>query len=311
MTIQGKNDIKAFRKRRKMRLDAKYSEKSAISLTKDGNYATIVMRENPLKSPVEAYRERRAQRLDEKARYDYGVLGMKWGHHKEKDPTDAKGKSGRKIVSGTEAAKDCKLPSTRSKEAQAAYDKARSAEPKITEMMCEIADIVGSKMHGLKYSVKTASSLEDKIQRQMKAAREAGEEISDVDVVSNMNDIVRYTQMTDHDNIGDAALKTIDELKARGCEIVEVDNKYLYEKPGYRGVHINAKSPNGQPFEMQIHSDVSMEAKEKGHPLYEEYRNVNTSPERKLELDRQMNEIYSAVPMPKNIDKVKNYKKGE
>jgi phage-related protein (TIGR01555 family) len=205
--------------------------------------------------------------------------------------------------SGSQAEKDCKLKNY-SKEIQKKYDKSRRNEKEITPVMNEIASELGVKMYGLEYSVKTASSVEDKIQRNMKKG------LTDQDAIDSMNDIVRYTQLCEHNKIAENTLKTVELLSEKGYDVTDIDNKYLDPNSDYKGVHINAFSPDGQSFELQIHSKQSMDVKNSIHSLYEESRNVKTNEERRKELRKIMKEISLKVPNPKGIESVKNYKKG-
>lgn len=204
-----------------------------------------------------------------------------------------------------------------SKEAQAAYDKALAAEPKISEDMYDIAKDLGNDVNGpgegghtaLEFSCKTAKSVADKIERKRKDATDNNREPkSDEEYVKDMGDLVRYTQMTDHNRIAESTNKTIDALKSKGYSISEVDNKYLDPSSDYKGVHINAISPSGQQFELQIHSSQSMDVKNTIHPMYEVFRNVNTPAAEKAKLKAEMHAISQALPMPKGIDSVKNFK---
>ncbi|EPS56758.1 TPA: anti-CBASS protein Acb1 family protein [Clostridium botulinum] len=213
------------------------------------------------------------------------------------------GGSGEGGGSGSEAEKDCILKNC-SKEIQRIYDNNRKNEKVITPVMNDIAKELNSKMYGLEFSVKTASSVEDKIARKKKIG------FTEKEAIESMGDIVRYTQLCEHDKIANNTLKTIEILTEKGYDVIEIDNKYLDTISDYKGVHINAISPEGQKFELQIHSEESMDVKNKIHPLYEEARNVNTSKERSKELSQIMKNISSKLPKPKDIDNIKNYKKG-
>lgn len=213
------------------------------------------------------------------------------------------GGSGEGGGSGSEAEKDCILKNC-SKEIQKIYDNNRKNEKVITPVMNDIAKELNSKMYGLEFSVKTASSVENKIARKKKVG------FTEKEAIESMGDIVRYTQLCEHNKIADNTLKTIEILTEKGYDVIEIDNKYLDTISDYKGVHINAISPEGQKFELQIHSEESMDVKNKIHPLYEEARNVNTSKERSKELSRIMKNISSKLPKPKDIDNIKNYKKG-
>lgn len=214
-------------------------------------------------------------------------------------PTSASTKGG-SVTSATSAAKDNRLIRS-SKAAQKAYDKARRAEPKITKDLVNISKGLGMEMTGLKYSVKTASSVESKIKRK-KPANEPDDKY-----IRRMGDLVRYTQMGKHSDLGTNTVKTIDALKKNGYKVTKVDNKYLDKNSDYKGIHLDVVSPTGQKFELQIHSKESMDVKNKLHPIYEKSRMMPNDSPKRLELENQMRAISATLPMPKGIENVKNY----
>ena len=112
------------------------------------------------------------------------------------------------VKSGTAAAKDNKIKKY-SPAAQRTYDKARKAEPAITKDLVDISKSLGMKMEGLDYSVKTGSSTDSKIGRKRKNKQ------TDTDYVKSMGDLVRYTQMGKHEDLGTNTVKTIKALEEK------------------------------------------------------------------------------------------------
>lgn len=214
-------------------------------------------------------------------------------------------KSKNGVESGSKAKKDHDLGSNVSPAAQKAYDFARSQEQKITDSMRAVSESIGCYMEGLPFSVKTASSVLSKIERKKKSAKDRGIEITDEEIVDSMGDIVRYTEICNHDDIAEATKATIDRLEDDGITISKIENKWL-DSNAYNGVHLDCVSKDGQKFELQIHSPESMDVKNKLHVLYEEARSVDTPPARKAELEDQMMEISKTLPRPKNIDSIQN-----
>lgn len=206
---------------------------------------------------------------------------------------------GGNVVSGKAASKDNRLVRS-SVAGQKAYDKARKAEPKITKDLVNISKGLGMEMTGLKYSVKTASSVESKIKRKKKASE------TDAQFISRMGDLVRYTQMGKHSDLGTNTVKTIDALKKNGYKVTKVDNKYLDKNSDYKGIHLDVVSPTGQKFELQIHSKESMNVKNKLHPIYEKWRMMKDGPTKDA-LSKKMKAISASLPMPKGIENVKKY----
>lgn len=205
-------------------------------------------------------------------------------------------------VSGTEAAKDHVIHGASAK-TQEIYDRARANEKLITPVMTEIAAELGCEMTGLEYSVKTASSVADKLERK------AAEGVPEEKAISKMNDLVRYTQLGAHNDLVANAASTKGMLEARGFEITEVDNKWLKQDAVYKGIHMTVKSPEGQSFELQFHSSESMAVKNENHKMYEESRKVGTSNARRAELESKMKSNTSSMPNPAGVEQLQNYRK--
>lgn len=211
---------------------------------------------------------------------------------------------GKQPVTATAAAKDHTIPGA-SKQAQAAYDAIRAKEPQISKDMIEIAGQSGSEMYGLDFSVKTGKSIASKINR-IKNKSENREK-TDAELVNGMGDLVRYTQLTDHNNIAAATKSTVDQLKKKGYTVNEVDNKYNKKGSDYKGVHIGAVSPSGQQIELQIHSKQSMKVKETIHPMYDVSRENSGRVKNALKLE--MKDVSSTLADPDGISSIKSWKK--
>lgn len=196
-----------------------------------------------------------------------------------------------------------------SKEAQELYQKIATQEPEISKDMCEIALDNGGQLYGLAYSCKTGKSMRSKIDRKNAKRIDDGKEpLSDAEVVAGLGDIVRYTQLCDHDKIAENTQKTIDKLKEKGYDVVEVDNKWLNPENSYKGMHIGAVSPGGVTIELQIHSELSMRTKETVHPLYDVSREKTTPEAVGNVLVAETYSYTDAMPMPKGIENVKSFK---
>ena len=206
--------------------------------------------------------------------------------------------------SGTKAQKDHTVTG-KSEECQKIYDEMRSKEPQITDDLCEIAADLDCEMFGLDFSVKTGSSVSEKIDRKRKD-KKLGPEVTDEQIIRGFADVVRYTTMGKHDDLANKAGEIITRLEKSGYEVPKVENKYLIPDTDYKGIHLDVVSPTGLKFELQVHSEESMAVKEVNHKLYEESRKVDTPPERKAELERQMRANSAALPQPKGIENLKD-----
>jgi len=213
------------------------------------------------------------------------------------------------VVSGSAAAQDNILEGCHHR-AQMIYNMAIAKEQYITMDMVDIARKLDSTMVGLEYSIKTASSIKKKIERLTYEALLAGETPKkDYAYVAELGDLIRYTELVQHDEMADKARNTVLLLEDKGYIIYEIDNKYLVRKGRYKAVHLNVLSPSGQTFEVQIHSRETLKAYHVTHKLYEEWRKPETSVARKAVLHALIRNTYDNLPLPTGIYQLKNYKR--
>lgn len=209
------------------------------------------------------------------------------------------------ILSATKAMIDNSFNEFYTETLQNEYNKKRFIEPLITRDLESISDSLKTFWMGLEYAVKTASSIEDKIKRVQKQ----DPELSPDEVLASLRDVIRYTQICEHDKIFDVAKDTIKSLEDKGYVISGINNYYEnpYKTTGYKGLHINVISPLNQEFELQIHSEESFEAKQTGHEIYERIRAVSTPIEEKKRLQPEILRIHSQVPNPPGYDTLHSF----
>ena len=185
---------------------------------------------------------------------------------------------------------------------QRQYTAIRAIEPLITKDMENLSVKFNTNFTGLEYSVKTANSLQDKLQRLYQ--KKSVESVK----LSQIQDIIRYTEICNHDDISEVAKKTINELENNGYKLSSINNYFIHPYPGtqYRGLHLNFLSPYGQPIELQVHSQTSFDAKMEGHKLYEQARSVSTPAKEKERLYLELQKIHSSFKNPKDIETIPN-----
>lgn len=175
----------------------------------------------------------------------------------------------------------------RSEECQKIYDAHIKRGQKITSDMIEVGNALGSRLMGLENCYKGAASTSRKVDTKRDSDKAKAEEMrahginppesltnkTDEQYISGFGDVVRYTVMSDHKNMVSTVNKTISEMEKRGYKTAEVDNKWTDpNSESYRAVHMTFESPDGEKFEVQVHSSESMEVKEKSHKFYEKAR---------------------------------------
>ena len=185
------------------------------------------------------------------------------------------------------------------------YSKIRHTEPLISSDMMRLAVKSNSHFEGMSHSVKTASSIEDKLERMHRI----NQKTKPSQAIMQMRDLIRYTEIVKHEDIPNATKKTIQELENQGYVHSGTKNYYTNPFKGteYMGMHLNFISPYGSEIELQIHSEESFSAKQKGHDLYEQLRSVSCKQEIKDELCKEIAKIHQSVSKPNGYDRIHDF----
>lgn len=177
------------------------------------------------------------------------------------------------------------------------YSKAIEGEPEITNQVKKIAESTGMDSLGLEYRIKTKESFLEKIRKNYDPG---GNEYE-------IKDIIRYTLGADPERLTEKTLLAIEKFGNEGYNTVRIKNTW-HPDSSYNGINTFIKSPGGQTFEMQYHTQESFDLKNgELHNLYEKQRKIlDDESEEYLELDDKMIELSSRLTFPKNIERVKN-----
>ncbi|WP_277405485.1 minor capsid protein [Lacrimispora xylanisolvens] len=177
------------------------------------------------------------------------------------------------------------------------YSKAIEGEPEITNQVKKIAESTGMDSLGLEYRIKTKESFLEKIRKNYDPG---GNEYE-------IKDIIRYTLGADPERLTEKTLLAIEKFGNEGYNTVRIKNTW-HPDSSYNGINTFIKSPGGQTFEMQYHTQESFDLKNgELHKLYEKQRKIlDDESEEYLELDDKMIELSSRLTFPKNIERVKN-----
>lgn len=183
--------------------------------------------------------------------------------------------------------------------AQDLISKAKVHDEETTNVLKTVASMGNGTLEGLQFRIKGKASLERKL------VEKAGEKGLTVrEYAKRVTDVLRYTQVSDPDNLAEDCLLAMDNLRKMGYSTVEATNTLKDTNAVYRGINTLVRAPDGYVFELQYHTPQSLEIKEINHKLYEEQRLASTSIARKLVLKDQMLRNAKKVERPKEIDKI-------
>lgn len=201
----------------------------------------------------------------------------------------------------------------KSDECQKIWEKAKVNGTPITNDVVDITKSLGASMSGLEFAVKAGKSSSEKIDREHEDhKKETGKDDSrsDEQILSELKDVVRFTQFSPHEKLAENASKTIKMLENKGYEIMACKNRYASPKQEeYYDIKIVAKNPEGQLFELQFHSKESLDVKNKNHGLYEKQRAVGVSDEEKARLGAEMMKNSASLSKPSGYEKIPNFDK--
>jgi hypothetical protein len=179
-------------------------------------------------------------------------------------------------------------------DANALLDRARAAEPRLTDSMMSVRDdIDGAELVGLDARLKTEDSLKRNLATLL--ARPGVTHAAALDTA--MRDAVRYTLQLPEGSYAAGVLEAFERLGDRGYELVGRRNFWGGED--YQGINSTWRDPTtGQVFEVQFHTAESFAAKTETHAMYERGRLPGTPPDEVARLIREQREIFDRIPRP-------------
>lgn len=156
------------------------------------------------------------------------------------------------------------------------------------------------KLAGFDFRIKGESSLARKIRSDAAYAGCSEEKASEL-----IHDVLRYTYVLPENTFVEEFVHIREVLHSEGYNLVEVKNTLKLKRNGYRGVNTKVATSDGYVFELQFHTETSLNVKEHlNHPLYEKARLQETTAEERERLTREMVENSAKIPTPPKIEEV-------
>lgn len=125
------------------------------------------------------------------------------------------------------------------------------------------------------------------------------------EATDGLSDLVRYTAVLDDAAHGDDAFAFFGSLMAAGMDVDRVKDMWAQDGAGVKNFNVKMSDADGNPLEVQLHTEDSLQLAKEHHPIYEEARHPDTSPERREELNGYMAERARMLEVPGDADRIK------
>jgi hypothetical protein len=184
-----------------------------------------------------------------------------------------------------------------------AYERVREIECGIvTPAMKRIeAEDPERRLAGLEHSLKGKDRLTQKINE---AVEERGRTVDQA--FAMVKDAIRYTFCYPEERYAEGVHADCGRLESAGFE--HVDRRNLWAGEEYKGVNSRWRVPgSGQLFEVQFHTQASMDAKEETHGAYEQIRSLPDDDAEVGKLHAYQREVTAKVPIPPGAPGIPDY----
>lgn len=152
----------------------------------------------------------------------------------------------------------------------------------------------------------------DRLKEKVAELLEPPSKLTATDALYAVSDTVRFTYMYPDASYARGVLNDIEQLKSRGFELDKLKNTWTSDQ--YKGINTQWVDPSSEVrFEVQFHTQASLEAKELSHKAYERIRSItDPTPETDLEageLEGFQSQVNGKVPIPPNVSVIEDYRR--
>ena len=178
---------------------------------------------------------------------------------------------------------------------RAVYYRAMEVEPEITRDVVAVGAANGGETVGLDARVKLPESLEAKLHS-----------VDDPVDIDRVSDILRYTHVFSPEQLADGTNASLSAYEQQGYTIRTVKNTWEDPNLPYKGINVQMLSPDGQPLEVQFHTQESFALKSgEMHDLYKQYGKLPKDSMEAIELQNRMFALSRSLQMPARISEVR------
>ncbi|MBV9448399.1 MAG: hypothetical protein JO345_21145 [Streptosporangiaceae bacterium] len=154
---------------------------------------------------------------------------------------------------------------------------------------------------GFEHRLKGQDRIKDKVAADMEEKGRTATE-----ALLMVKDIIRYTFVYTDESYTSSVRADLTRMEARGFQEVERRNTWSEEQ--YKGINSRWRDHDtGQLFEVQFHTDLSFEAKQLTHCVYERIRSPGTGRAELRELRQLQGNTCRQIPIPPDASTIQDY----
>jgi hypothetical protein len=158
------------------------------------------------------------------------------------------------------------------------------------------------RLAGLENSLKGKDRLTEKVDQWMSAQAN----LTAADAIRLVKDAIRYTFVYDETAYSAGVHADCDRLESSG--FTPVDRQNSWEGDQYKGINSRWRDPDsGMLFEVQFHTQESLDAKELTHPAYERIRDTKTPPDEVRQLREYQRDVCAGITIPPRATDIPDY----
>jgi hypothetical protein len=149
---------------------------------------------------------------------------------------------------------------------------------------------------------------EDRLKEKVAERLEGEPDKTPAELLRNVADAIRYTFCLRSETYSRGYYDIKDRLESCGYQMYESRNSW--DGTEYKGINTRWVTPEGQRFEVQVHTPESFHAKQYvTHHAYERLRNPRTNDNERTELKAFQREVCSYIEIPDGARDIPEFKK--
>jgi hypothetical protein len=147
---------------------------------------------------------------------------------------------------------------------------------------------------------------EDRLKEKIADQLQPPSELTAAQGLSMVPDAVRFTLTYQETGYITGVRNDVERLEAQGFELMKLKNTWTSDQ--YKGINSQWQEPESAVrFEVQFHTQASLEAKELSHKAYERLRGTEAQDDEREELEAFQSRVNAKVPIPPYVSTIEDY----